>query len=45
MWILEAGAVSVLVTRRDHSNTAPRDAVIMLIQSPDLTFDRGTDGL
>jgi hypothetical protein len=42
---LEAGAVTVLVTRRDHSNTAPRNAVIVFIQSPDLTVDRGTDSL
>jgi hypothetical protein len=42
---LEAGAVLMLVARRDHSNAAPDDMVIVLFQPLCFTFDFGAHSL
>ena len=42
---LEAGAVTVLVTRCDHSYAASDDAMIVFLQPVCLTIDYGAHGL
>jgi hypothetical protein len=42
---LEADAMTMLVTRCDHSYAAPDDAMVVLLQPIYLMFDRGAGSL